>query len=73
MVEVRAADLPEGSIIAKGARIYFRIDDRDDNYPWRSATTGWDAINDHESGWVDEELRNGATVLRHGYGDEGQP
>ncbi len=59
--EVRAADLPEGSIIA--ARKYVLIKEK--AHVWQS-TMGHAWSN----GAVDMLLDEGAPVLRHGYGED---
>ncbi len=61
MADLRAADLPEGSIVA--ARKYVLIKAK--AFVWDS-TTGHHWDNDA----VDMLLGEGAPVLRHGYGNE---
>lgn len=64
MSEIRAADLPEGSIVALWHDVAVRNPDGFTK-PWMS-TSG---PVDH---WfADEILKRGGKVLRHGYGDEG--
>lgn len=60
---VRAADLPEGSIVALGPWVVMRNPDGFTPLWW--GNTG---PFDHET--VDEGFRRGAKVLRHGYGEE---
>lgn len=61
MAEVRAADLPEGSIVA--AKQYVLI---------KAKAFVWDSTTGHQWGndGVDMLLAEGAPVLRHGYGDQ---
>lgn len=60
----RAADLPEGSIVANRDKVW--IKNHPSHYcPWRSS------YGSHEYDvHVDQALADGATVLRHGYGEE---
>ncbi len=68
--EARAADLPEGSIVAAGSRIYYRGPDQDDDFLWRNAPVDGESTNYYEDRYVDHEIADGAQVLRHGYGEE---
>ncbi len=61
MSDVRAADLPEGSIVADRVVAHIK---RDHDY-WRS-TNG----NRPTDAAIDEDLAAGAAVVRHGYGEE---
>lgn len=67
MAEVNAADLPEGSVVATRDAVYLKaFESRATNLPWVAA--GFSTpIRDR---YVDDLLRNGAAVLRHGYGDQ---
>lgn len=67
MADVRAADLPAGSVVTWGHNIYLKDDwshavDR----PWCSAGTPRTYPDDH----VDLCLAAGGKVLRYGYGEE---
>ncbi len=67
--EVRAADLPEGSIVASRNQVMTRTDPR----YWTVTTwERWGVQHEahREDMEVDAALANGATVLRHGYGEE---
>ncbi len=68
MVTVRAADLSEGTIIVINRRdIYLKEEDSaTSNVPWAGMGTMW-AIADEQ---IDPLLELGATVLRHGYGED---
>lgn len=62
MTEVRAADLPEGSIVASRHHVYLKQgpgawSTNFGNYP----TGDWA---------VEDSIVHGARVLRHGYGEE---
>ncbi len=65
MTDIKAAELPEGSVVATDIAAFIRIDA---DPPWRST------YGSHVGDWkVDQALQiRGATVLRHGYGDEGE-
>lgn len=66
MCEVKAAELPEGSVVASRERVFIRTDSA--RSPWTS--TDRDCYPDR---YVDEWLQDGsAVVLRHGYGSEGK-
>jgi hypothetical protein len=68
-VAVRAADLPEGSIVAQAKRVFHKtVDDLD--LPWIYAEAGSMYVNNASDDEVDDALDGGATVLRHGYGEE---
>jgi hypothetical protein len=67
--EVRAADLPEGSIVAKGARVCYCAA-TDSSFPWVSVEFGGRSLTDVSDRNVRQLLDDGATVLRHGYGEE---
>lgn len=60
-----ANELPEGSIVAEGPWV---VQANESSGYWR-----WSATNGHtySDGQVAESIeRHGATVLRHGYGDQ---
>lgn len=63
----RAADLPEGSVVAGRDLVYLRaFASGATEYPWvvtRFSTPIQDST-------IDRALADGATVLRHGYGEE---
>jgi hypothetical protein len=62
--ELKAADLPEGSVVASRYNVYIKRE----GDSWLS--TG-DDMNTHD--WEPQSaLDHGAVVLRHGYGDEGE-
>ena len=68
MADVRAADLPVGSVVATAAKTWLRAPDRPDGRPlWLHSSgircTGWS---------VDEALTAGALVLRVGDGTAGE-
>ncbi len=67
----RAADLPEGSIVADRDRIYDkRCTDADLPWVYISREHGTRMyVNDTDDAGVDDALADGAQVLRHGYGD----
>lgn len=68
---VKAADLPEGSVVAKGKRLYLKsVDDID--LPWIYAEADSMYVNNADDGEVQEALDEGAAVRRHGYGDKGE-
>ncbi len=67
--EVRATDLPEGSIVAKEKRVYHKTVD-DLELPWIYTEAGSMYVNNASDDEVDEALDDGAAVLRHGYGEE---
>ncbi len=69
MVEVRAADLPEGSIVATRNQVATRVSAR---YWTVTTVKRWGIQHEghREDRDVDALLADGATVLRHGYGDE---
>ncbi|GAA0529338.1 hypothetical protein GCM10010172_07510 [Paractinoplanes ferrugineus] len=68
MTEVKAAGLPEGSVVAIDTRVLLK----------QSITHGLDRKNWVSAGQatpyrdveVDEQLADGGMVLRHGYGDK---
>ncbi len=63
--EVRAADLPEGSIVAQRLHVYVKEEDsRHSLRPWISSVTSC------SDAYVDEVISEGAQVLRRGYGEE---
>lgn len=70
MTAIKAADLPEGSVVAVDTRVLIK----------RSMEYGMDRPNWPSAGQptpytdleVDGLLDDGAVVLRHGYGDEGE-
>ncbi len=61
--EARAADLPEGSIVASRIKVWIKTFPSDYS-DWRATTGAYE-----HNRYVDEALASGATVLRHGYGD----
>jgi hypothetical protein len=64
MTDIKAADLPEGSIVSVDVEVWIR-NDKVRGFPWRS-TDGGDCSDES----VQRELRGGgAVVLRHGYGE----
>lgn len=65
--EIRAADLPKGSIVASRDMVHLKaFDSATTDLPW--VVTGFSTpIRDRS---VDEHLADGATVLRHGYGED---
>lgn len=63
MAEVRAADLPDGTIVA--SRYVAHIKQSHDNWQCTNGNRPRDAA-------IDADLRMGAEVLRHGYGEENQ-
>ncbi len=65
MVEVRAADLPEGSIVGSGVEALVK-NQPSTHYEW-SCTDG----REYSNHAVDHAIETGARVLRHGYGEEG--
>jgi hypothetical protein len=69
--EVRAADLPEGSIVAHGRKVYLRYVLDEPTLPWSVTEFNGMYVNYASDGEVDCALELGATVLRHGYGEEG--
>jgi hypothetical protein len=65
--EYCAADLPEGSVVATEGKAYVRATDgAPEGAPWRGTNGGY--FGDWK---VDEELANGAQVLRVGTGAGG--
>ncbi len=68
--EVRAADLPEGSIVARGDRLYAKGVIDEASLPWHQLDLGSPWINYADDDEVQELIADGATVLRHGYGEE---
>ncbi len=67
--EIRAADLPEGSIVAKVQRVFHKtVDDLD--LPWIYAEAGSMYVNNASDDDVDDAFDDGTTVLRHGYGED---
>ncbi len=64
MTEVRAADLPDGSIVAALYQVWILAD--------RAGERVWHGTDKREmtDGQVQRYLDIGATVLRHGHGDE---
>lgn len=67
MIEVRAADLPEGSIIVSRDAAYIKQRTYGTDAPPWSATGTGNCLDDPV---IDHLLRYGAEVLRHGYGDD---
>jgi hypothetical protein len=64
--EIKAADLPDGSVVADNKQAFFK-NHPSANSPWRGTSGG------HFGDWkVDDALADGAVVLRHGYGSEGE-
>ncbi len=66
MTDIKAADLPVGSVVADRHSAWFKDHPRD-WAQWRG--TRGDYAPDH---FIDSALDDGATVLRHGYGNEGE-
>lgn len=67
--EIRAADLPEGSVVVDDMRgIAFYAFTNPGDLPDRWTGDGEGCVLDSA---VDFALRNGGKVLRHGYGQEG--
>ncbi len=66
---IRAADLPEGSVVAKGTRICYRTPSRG-HYPWDVVDFSHHLVTNVDNDHIDWFLDGGATVLRHGYGEE---
>ncbi len=66
--EVRAADLPEGSIIALRRDVWIKQAESgpNDPEPWDGTGSRW-SVSDEQT---DPLLAVGARVLRHGYGGE---
>lgn len=64
---VKAADLPEGSVVATSKYALFRVMDGI-GAVWHSTKNGQRWTDDD----VDQMLQHDAVVLRHGYGNEGE-
>jgi hypothetical protein len=69
MSTVRAADLPEGSVVATTKRVWIKRRDRIDGPYWIAAEAYAFPVSNLA---IDSELRHGADVLRVGDG-QGQP
>jgi hypothetical protein len=68
-LEVTAAELGEGSVVASASRAYIA---RRDNRSGHTREPRWDGTfgdTNHDEG-IDAMLRLGAQVLRHGTGEE---
>lgn len=67
MAEVRAADLPEGSVLAHGLNAWIRVAAVGScERPWYGTSSSRSSAGDEH---IDRLLADGAEVLRHGYGD----
>ncbi len=70
--EVRAADLPEGSIVALRVIVYIKYVRDEPALPWVCvdpvATSMY--VNYADDDEAQDLLDDGGTVLRHGYGEE---
>lgn len=66
--EVRAADLPEGSIIALRRDVWIKQAESGDDYPepWDGTGSRWSVPDEA----IDQLLAVGATVVRYGFGEE---
>ncbi len=70
--EVRAADLPEGSIVALRLIVCVKYSPDEPTLPWRCADPVSNSmyVNYADDDEVQGLLDDGGTVLRHGYGEE---
>lgn len=77
MTRVRAADLPEGSIVVDPSEIFEALPaNSGEPQRWRGRQNpeGRTAVMDYavfvDDDYIDDTLSRGATVLRHGYGEK---
>lgn len=68
MTDIKAADLPAGSVVACGKRVYLESID-DIELPWIYYEANSMYVNHADDDEAQEALDEGAKVLRHGYGE----
>ncbi len=67
--QIRAANLPTGSIVANDDRICY-LTGNSHHFPWDAVEFSRRSVTNVSHLHVDQFLSNGAKVLRHGYGEE---